>query len=63
MEDNLLARECKVKRCYDCNRLQDEVWNVAYEQIWPLVRQQLVRLREEPIQPAAAQSETVSKGA
>jgi hypothetical protein len=41
MEDNRKVRECKVQRCYECSRLQDELWDMAYEQVWPLVRRAL----------------------
>ena len=43
MEDNRRARECKLRRCYESSRLEDEVWKAAYEQIWPLVRRALSR--------------------
>ena len=43
MEDNRKARECKVQRCYECSRLQDELWDMAYEQVWPLVRRALAQ--------------------
>lgn len=47
MEDNQKARECKLKRCYECNRLQDELWNMAYEQVWPSVRRALAHQQSE----------------
>jgi hypothetical protein len=66
MEDNRRARECKLKRCYECSRLEDEVWKAAYEQIWPLVRRALSRRRAAAAQggPTARQQATsVAQGA
>jgi hypothetical protein len=45
MEDNRRARECKLTRCYECSRLEDELWKAAYEQIWPVVRRGWSRRR------------------
>lgn len=52
MEDNRRARECKLTRCYECSRLEDEVWKAAYEQIWPLVRRALSKRRAQAAQGA-----------
>ena len=59
MDDNRRARECKLRRCYECSRLEDELWKAAYEQIWPLVRRSLSRRRGE----AAADKEPVREQA
>ncbi len=63
MADQQKARECKLRRCYECNRLEDQLWNTAYQEIWPLVRRRLAeqrgfQKREEDHQPA-----TLAKGA
>jgi hypothetical protein len=31
----------KLRRASEPNRLEDQVWTLAYEQIWPLVRKVL----------------------
>jgi len=38
MEDNRNTREQSLRRCYECNRLEEQLWNAAYEQIWPVIR-------------------------
>ncbi len=30
-----------LKRCYQRNRLEDQLWVTAYEYVWPLVRRSL----------------------
>jgi hypothetical protein len=42
MEGRQRTGERRLKHCYQCNRLEDELWAMAYEQIWPLVRRPLV---------------------
>lgn len=64
MEGVRQERECRLKRCYECNRLQEQVWMLAYEQIWPLVVRSLksnpsrcepsVESHEEPSRQLAA---------
>ena len=63
MEDSLLARECKLKRCYECNRLEEEVWKQAYQQLWPLVRRQLQHARDEQVRPTNDSPPILAKGA
>ena len=63
MEDEQKARECKLKRCYECNRLQDELWNMAYQELWPLVRRRLAKQQTEQAYAADTQSSVVAKGA
>ncbi len=63
MEDRLLARERCLKRCYECNRLEEELWNQVYEQLWPLVRRRLHCLDNAQRQPSNASSEPLAKGA
>lgn len=38
MEGRCRSKDRGLKRCYQCNRLEDQLWATAYEQIWPLVR-------------------------
>ena len=63
MEEHGKARECKLKRCYECNRLQDELWNMAYEQVWPLVRRALARQQSEQERAWQEKNTMVAKGA
>lgn len=63
MEGSLPARECQLKRRYECNRLEEEVWKQAYEQLWPLVRRQLQRVQDGETQPSKDSSRILAKGA
>ena len=38
MEDNRRIREQTLRRTYQCQRLEEELWTAAYEQIWPVCR-------------------------
>lgn len=37
-----------LKRCYEGNRLEEEVWASAYEQVWPLIRRSANERRPIP---------------
>ncbi len=41
MEGRQRTGERELKHCYQCSRLEDELWAMAYEQVWPLVRREL----------------------
>ena len=41
MEGKQRTRERRWKRCYQCSRLEDELWAMAYEQVWPQGRRAL----------------------
>ena len=47
MEDSSGRKERSLKRCYQCSRMQEQLWDQAYEQIWPLVRKRLIEQRNE----------------
>lgn len=47
MEGRSEARQRTLKRCYQCNRLEELLWAAAYEQVWPLIRRALRRHRAE----------------
>ena len=34
-------RPLRITRGHETNRLEDQVWALAYEQIWPVIRQAL----------------------
>jgi hypothetical protein len=38
MEGKPRARDRRLKRCYQCKRLEDQLWAMAYEHVWPVVR-------------------------
>lgn len=40
MEDNRKARR-SLRRQFECNRLEEELWAAAFEHVWPLVRRSL----------------------
>jgi hypothetical protein len=35
------SRRLRITRRHETNRLEDQVWALAYEQIWPVIRQAL----------------------
>jgi hypothetical protein len=39
-----------LKRGYEGNRLEEEIWALAYEQVWPLIRRE--RRQRRPISQA-----------
>lgn len=41
-----------MRRDYECNRLEEQVWTRAFEEIWPLIRRNWHR------QPAACNGKT-----
>ena len=42
MEDNRKSsRVRKLQRCYQCNRFEEELWALAYSEVWPLIRKAL----------------------
>ena len=47
MEGEEKGRECRPKRCYQCSRLEDQLWETAYELVWPVVAKALRRRLED----------------
>ena len=45
MEGRQRTGERELKHCCQCYRLEDELWAMAYEQIWPVARRPLVAER------------------
>jgi hypothetical protein len=41
MEGNLKKRNLPVRRGFEGNRLEEEIWAVAYEEVWPVIRRPL----------------------
>ncbi len=46
MEDNHRARERTVVHGFETNRLEDQLWTIAYEQVWPVIRRRCQRPTE-----------------
>ena len=45
MEDTQESRERRLQRCYQCNRFEEELWALAYGEVWPLIRKALAAER------------------
>jgi hypothetical protein len=43
MDDTGKAPERALQRGFECNRLEEQLWATAYEQIWPIIRKSLKR--------------------
>lgn len=56
MEGKRKTRDRRLKRCYQCSRLEDQLWAMAYEHVWPLVRRALREGR--PAKNALAREDT-----
>jgi hypothetical protein len=56
MEGQRNTRVLAVSRRYEPNRLEEEIWALAYEQVWPILRKTL-----SPPRPVA-QDEKVPRG-
>jgi hypothetical protein len=38
MEGKRKGNRLRIRRRYEAHRLEDQLWTVAYEQLWPLLR-------------------------
>ena len=56
MEDNRKSGERGLRRRYQSSRFEEELWAIAYEQLWPLIRKALIVQRP----PANADRESAS---
>ncbi len=63
MEGDREPRECRLKRCYQCNRVEEQLWSMAYEQLWPLLRRRLIRQEGKDVPSVVEQAQPLSKGA
>jgi hypothetical protein len=43
MEDKGTAPQRTLRRDFECNRLEEQLWTTAYEQIWPVIRKSVKR--------------------
>jgi hypothetical protein len=46
MEDNRKISERTRQRDFECNRLEEQLWTMAYEQVWPVIHRSLKRATE-----------------
>jgi hypothetical protein len=63
MEGEARRREGQPKRCYQCSRFEDQLWELAYQQLWRTVRSGLKRRLEDAQGQQHTGSLTLAKGA
>ena len=63
MEGSRSSREFHVKREFESNRLEEEVWRLAYEQLWPQVRHRPEATVDETSRSANDSCSQLTKGA
>jgi hypothetical protein len=64
MEDNRKASERTLRRRFEGNRLEEQLWSMAYEQIWPVIRRSLKRRVEQRLRcQGASTRENVARRA
>jgi len=56
MEDNRRALERPLQRAFEPNRLEEQLWTLAYERVWPVLRRRWQRARQR--QPRRSQNGT-----
>lgn len=62
MEGDRKSEERRCQRCYECSRVEEELWALAYERVWPLARRPIET--QEHAEPTASEpSAAVAKGA
>ena len=47
MEDNSDRKERKLRQCYHCNRFEDQLWMMAYEEILPQISKERIAKSDE----------------
>jgi hypothetical protein len=60
MEGDGKAKQRKLTRCYQCSRLEEEIWTTAFEQIWPVIRRALAQHRDDEPRFAGRQTESTT---
>jgi hypothetical protein len=58
MEDNRKSPERSVQRSFECTRLEEQLWAMAYEELWPVVQRSLRERRELPRRRERSSGET-----
>ena len=56
MEDNRRAPERTLQRCFETNRLEEQLWTMAYDRVWPVLRRRCQRAKE--LRPRRAETRT-----
>jgi len=41
MEEKGKAQERRLRRQFECSRLEEQLWATAYEQVWPEIRKSI----------------------
>lgn len=41
------TKELRVTRCYECSRVEEELWMLAYEQVWPAQWRTIKRVKDD----------------
>ena len=47
MEDGPKPRERRLNRSYQCSRFEEQLWSMAYECVWPVIRRTPTECRAE----------------
>jgi hypothetical protein len=58
MEDKGNAPERTLQRGFECSRLEEQLWAMAYEEIWPVIRRSLKRSAGSDQETQEPRSET-----
>ena len=61
MEDTPKRGERRLRRTFERHRLEDELWDLAYEALWPQVRRVLLTQQMEGRSPMVRESEPGSE--
>jgi hypothetical protein len=41
MADDRKTLERPLQRTFECHRLQEQLWSLAYQRLWPLIRRKI----------------------
>jgi hypothetical protein len=64
MEDKRRALERPLQRALETNRLEDQLWTLAYERVWPVLRRRCQRASVlQPRRRASATAQPIARRA
>ena len=65
MEDNRNVAERTLRRRFEAHRLEDQLWALAYEYVWPEIRRSLppAHLAQRPQGPQVETIHTIARRA
>ena len=63
MEGDRRTKDRSLQRCYEGTRIEDELWVLGYERLWPLIRRPLTRRHEPPVRRSTPALAALAKGA